>query len=67
MVHELATMQEALALGDIRAIEDAVSLLLADFDITLDRNSASFRELGREALRAYVRALQSAERRGQAP
>jgi integrase len=63
MVHELATMQEALALGDITAVVDDVSLLLADFQINLDRNSTSYRELAMQALRAYVRALQAIEKR----
>jgi hypothetical protein len=63
MVHELATMQEALALGDITAVVDDVSLLLSDFQINLDRNSASYRELGMQALRAYVRALQAIDKR----
>jgi hypothetical protein len=63
MVHELATMQEALALGDITAVVDDVSLLLADFQINLDRKSASYRELGMQALRAYVRALQAIDKR----
>ena len=63
MIHELATMQEALALGDITAVVDDVSLLLADFQINLDRKSASYRELGMQALRAYVRALQALEKR----
>jgi integrase len=63
MVHELATMQEALALGDITAVVDDVSLLLADFEINLDRNSTSYRELAMQALRAYVRALQAIDKR----
>jgi integrase len=63
MVHELATMQEALALGDITAVVDDVSLLLAAFDINLDPKSASYRELGMQALRAYVRALQAIDKR----
>jgi integrase len=63
MVHELATMQEALALGDITAVQDDVSLLLADFQINLDLKSASYRELGTQALRAYVRALQAIAKR----
>jgi integrase len=63
MVHELATMQEALALGDITAVVDDVSLVLADFQINLDRKSASYRELGMQALRAYVRALQAIDKR----
>lgn len=63
MVYELATMQEALALGDITAVQDEVSLLLADFQINLDPKSGSYRELGMQALRAYVRALQAIEKR----
>jgi integrase len=63
MVHELATMQEALALGDITAVQDDVSLLLADFEINLDRKSAAYRELGMQALRAYVRALLAIDKR----
>ena len=63
LVHELATMREALALGDITAVEDEVALLLADFQIVLDKSSASYRELGMQALRAYVRALQAIEQR----
>ena len=63
MVHELATMKEALALGDITAVEDDVSLVLADFQIDLDRKCASYRELGMQALRAYVRALHAIEKR----
>jgi hypothetical protein len=59
LVHELAAMREALALGDITAVEDDVALLLADFQIVLDKSSASYRELGMQALRAYVRALQA--------
>jgi integrase len=63
LVHTLATMQEALALGDITAVQDDVSLLLSDFQISLDRKSASYRELATLALQAYVRALQAIEKR----
>jgi integrase len=63
MVHELATMQEALALGDITAVVDDVALVLADFQINLDHRSASYRELGMQVLRAYVRALQAIDKR----
>jgi hypothetical protein len=63
MVHELATMREALALGDISAVEDDVSLLLSDFQISLDRKSASYRELATLALQAHVRALQAIDKR----
>ena len=63
MVHELATMQEALALGDITAVVDDVALLLADFEIDLDPASKAYRELGTQALMAYVRGLQAIEKR----
>ena len=56
-------MQEALALGDITVVEDHVSLLLSDFQISLDRKSASYRELATLALQAYVRALQAIGKR----
>jgi integrase len=56
-------MQEALALGDITVVEDHVSLLLSDFQIGLDRKSASYRELATLALQAYVRALQAIGKR----
>lgn len=60
---ELASMQEALALGDILAVEDDVALLLADFEIVLDKATPSYRELGAEALRTYVHALKAIEKR----
>lgn len=63
MVHELETMQEALALGDISAVVDDVALLLSDFQIELDPASKSYRELGTQALMSYVRALQAIEKR----
>jgi integrase len=63
MVHELATMQEALALGNISAVVDDVAFLLADFQIDLDPTSKAYRELGTQALMAYVRALQAIEKR----
>jgi integrase len=63
MVHELATMQDALALGDITAVVDDVALLLADFEIDLDPTSKSYRELATLALMAYVRALHAIEKR----
>ena len=56
-------MQEALALGDITVVEDHVLLLLSDFQISLDRKSASYRELATLALQTYVRALQAIGRR----
>jgi integrase len=36
---------------------------LSDFQINLDKSSASYRELGMQALRAYVSALQALEKR----
>jgi integrase len=63
LVHELETMQDALARGDISAVVDDVALLLADFQIDLDRTSRSYHELGTQALQAYVRALQAIEKR----
>ena len=47
LVHELETMQEALARGDISAVVDDVAFLLADFEIDLDPTSKSYRELAR--------------------
>ena len=63
LVEDLAWMQEALALGDITAVVDDVSLLLSDFQISLDRKSASYRELATLALQTYVRALQAIGKR----
>jgi hypothetical protein len=60
---ELETMREALAMGDITAVQDDVALLLANFDISLDRNSASYRQLGIAVLRAYVRGLEAIAKR----
>jgi integrase len=60
---DLAWMQEALARGDITVVEDHVSLLLSDFQITLDRKSAAYRELATLALQTYVRALQAIGKR----
>jgi hypothetical protein len=63
LASELQTMQEALARGDIAAVVDDVRMLLADFQIDLDKESASYRDLGKQALRAYVSALQAIEKR----
>jgi integrase len=60
---ELETMREALARGDITAVVDDVLLLLSDFNISLDRNSASYRQLGVAVLRAYVRGLEAIAKR----
>jgi integrase len=63
LVSELQIMQEALARGDISAVVDDVDILLADFQINLDKSSISYRQLGTEALRAYVSALLAIEKR----
>jgi hypothetical protein len=60
---ELETMREALACGDITAVVDDVWLLLANFNIDLDRSSASYRQLGTAVLRAYVRGLEAIAKR----
>jgi integrase len=63
MAHELATMREALAMGDITAVKDDIAILLNEFQIDLDQKSQSYRELGTNVLRAYVRALDAIDRR----
>jgi integrase len=63
LVGDLAWMQEALALGDISVVQDHVALVLADFEIDLDPTSKAYRELGTQALMAYVRGLQAIEKR----
>jgi integrase len=63
LVSELQTMKDALARGDISAVVDDIAFLLADFQIDLNKASASYRELGTQALRAYVNALQAIEKR----
>lgn len=59
----LATAREIFARGDIKAIEDELTLLLFEFDIDLDNKSPSYRELGTNVLRAYVRALEAIDKR----
>jgi integrase len=59
----LTTARELLAMGDIKAIEDEVNLLLSQFDIDLDRKSPSYRELATNVLRAYVRGLEAIDKR----
>jgi hypothetical protein len=56
---DLATMQEALAMGDITAVQDHMMPLLDENQINLDPQSDAYRELGRAVLRQYVRALQA--------
>lgn len=63
LAHDLASAQEALARGDISRVEEHLDLLLFDFDISLDRKSASYRELATLAIQAYVRALKAIEQR----
>jgi hypothetical protein len=60
---ERATMESALARGDIGAVVDEVELLLDQFGINLDRKSAAYRQLGMAVLRKHVSALQAIARR----
>ena len=55
--------REALALGDISAVEDHIIDALDAFQIELDRQSVAYPKLGIEVLRSYVRALQAIEQR----
>jgi integrase len=59
----LAGARDLLARGDIKAWEDEVEILLWKFDIDLDKKSPSYRELGTNVLRAYVRALEAIDKR----
>jgi integrase len=56
--------EAALSKGDIAHIEIQLEHLLETFQINLDKKSASYRELGLEALRAEVRALRAIQQRG---
>ena len=60
---DLQAMREALALGDVTAVEDHVTDALDAFGIKLARDSLSYPKLGMAVLRAYVRALQDIDRR----
>jgi len=59
----LPAAQQALATGDISAFTWELDELLKLFRINLDRNSASYRELGAEVLKRFVKGLQAIERR----
>jgi integrase len=60
---DLRAMQDALALGDISAVDDHTLEALYVFGINLDPTSLSRPHLGIAVMRAYVRALQAIEKR----
>jgi integrase len=60
---DLSAMQDALALGDVSAVDDHTMEALGVFGINLDPGSLSRPQLGIAVLRAYVRALQAIEKR----
>ncbi|MBR1281587.1 site-specific integrase [Bradyrhizobium sp. AUGA SZCCT0177] len=55
----LSGMRDALAQGDILAVEHHVTDALAAFGINLDPSSSSYAKLGIAVLQSYVRALQA--------
>ena len=61
----LVAARAALARGDLSFIEDELDELLDAFRINLDRQSATYRQLGAAVLKAYVRALEGTDRRNQ--
>jgi integrase len=63
LAESLKDFRDALALGDISAVEDDIVDALDAFKIGLDRQSIAYPKLGIEVLRAYVRALQAIEQR----
>jgi hypothetical protein len=63
LAEDLKDMRDALALGDISAVEDHIIEALDAFQIDLDRQGVAYAKLGIEVLRAYVRALQAIEQR----
>ncbi|MET4120973.1 hypothetical protein ABIB85_007380 [Bradyrhizobium sp. JR1.5] len=63
LAESLKDFREALALGDISAVEDDIVDALDAFQIDLDRRSVAYPKLGIEVLRGYVRALQAIEQR----
>ena len=63
LADSLSMMREALALGDVSAVEDHVAEALDAFGIKLSPGSLSYPHLGIAVLRAYVRALQVLEQR----
>jgi integrase len=60
---DLRAMQDALALGDISAVDDHTLDALEVFGINLEPGSLSRPQLGIAVMRAYVRALQALEKR----
>jgi hypothetical protein len=53
------------AFGNISLVTDDLDVLLADLNINLDRNSAEYRQLGTEALRQFLRALEAIRQRNE--
>lgn len=60
---DLRCMQDALALGDVSAVDNHTLEALHVFGINLDPASLSRPQLGIAVMRAYVRALQAIEKR----
>lgn len=63
LAESIKDFRDALALGDISAVQDDIMDALEAFQIQLDRQSLAYPKLGIEVLRAYVRALQAIEQR----
>jgi hypothetical protein len=61
----LPIFREALSRGDISKAGEALEECLDRFQISLDRDSVSYRKLGVAILKAEVRALEALERRTQ--
>jgi hypothetical protein len=59
----LGGAQQALATGNISSFTWEIDELLKLFRINLDRNSASYRELAAEVLKAFIKALEAIRRR----
>jgi integrase len=59
----LGGAQQALATGNISTFTWEIDELLKLFRINLDRNSASYRELAAEVLKAFIKALEAIQRR----
>ena len=55
LAESLKDFREALALGDISAVQDHIAEAEDVFQINMDRQSPSFHKLGIEVLRAYAR------------
>lgn len=60
---DLAVSVPALARGDISVIREELDQLLDEFQLNVDRKSASYRKLGMAVLTAHVRALRDLEKR----